>query len=107
MSANNIDPVKRAQWQKHLTDWRSSGLTIRKFCLDHGLETHRFYYYRSVFEEKPKKSRFIPVDIIDEDHADQIESSHKISLFALGGSIDFEGAFSPEFIAEVFKRILA
>jgi transposase-like protein len=40
------DPDKEQRWRKRLDQWRRSGLTVREFCLDHGLRQHAFYWWR-------------------------------------------------------------
>ena len=50
-------------WQKIITKWQSSGLTVKQFCQKHHLPVARFYYYRKKLESSSSTSSFLPAVI--------------------------------------------
>ena len=37
----------RAEWQKHLTAWLSSGISLKRYCIIHHLSDKQGYYWRN------------------------------------------------------------
>ena len=50
----NKPEEKRAQWRKHITDWRHSGLSQKAYCESHELKTHQFWYWLRQFDNAGK-----------------------------------------------------
>ena len=48
----SISAEKRAYWEKHLGDWKSSGLTQKDYCKREGLTYGSFKSWRSQLIEK-------------------------------------------------------
>ena len=46
MATSQRDPVRERQWRERVTNWKSSGLTVREFCLRHGLTEASFYFWK-------------------------------------------------------------
>jgi hypothetical protein len=65
------DVEKERQWQRWIQQWRTSGLTIRAFCLRRGLSQPAFYRWRRVLADRGVRPRadaddlplFVPVDL--------------------------------------------
>ncbi len=41
--------IKRAQWRKHVNDWKASGLSQLEFCKSRGLKSPQLSYYHHAF----------------------------------------------------------
>jgi len=52
-------------WQSHITDWRSSGLSQKLYCLKHGLAVQTFgYWHRKLKQETENRPpRFFPIAV--------------------------------------------
>jgi hypothetical protein len=46
MAKGQRDPVREQLWRERMAAWRASGLSIRAFCLRHGLTETSFHYWR-------------------------------------------------------------
>lgn len=40
------DPERERQWRERVAGWEASGLSVREFCLQHGLVETSFYYWK-------------------------------------------------------------
>lgn len=47
----------RAEYLGHINDYKASGLSIKKYCAQHGLAAHKFIYYKNCERKKPKSSK--------------------------------------------------
>ena len=52
------DARKRAEWQRRLDRFESSGLTIAQFCRNENIPTHTFYYWSKRLGRPFRKSRY-------------------------------------------------
>ena len=39
------------EWQKHFDEQPKSGKRVSAYCAEHGLTTHKFYYWRNRLRE--------------------------------------------------------
>lgn len=56
--------TKSETWQKHISDWKNSGLTQIEFCKTNNLKVHNFTYWKkqlTLNDDQPKK--LIPISI--------------------------------------------
>ena len=51
MSQKNL--AKRKVWEEKIKDWKASGLSAQKWCLENGENYHTFKYWRQTLK-KPK-----------------------------------------------------
>lgn len=59
------DPRKRQQWERWLGLWRTSGLTVRAFCRQHGLSEPSFYAWRRTLQPRHRTTAaFVPVRVL-------------------------------------------
>jgi transposase len=69
------DPVREQQWRERVGSWQSSGLTIREFCLRHGLVETTFHFWRRELRTRdaatsfpssppPSQPTFVPVTVL-------------------------------------------
>ncbi len=66
-----IDEAKHARWLQVLQQWQASGLSIRKFCREHGYHESQFGFWKRRLATKldgaaaaPKPS-FLPVTVVN------------------------------------------
>ena len=52
MKNQEID--KEAQWQDHIKQWSTSGLSQAEYCRVHNLSSRQFRYYKIKFEQRDK-----------------------------------------------------
>jgi hypothetical protein len=50
------DRDKERFWRRVLRQWRRSGLTIRAFCMEHGLAEPSFYAWRRIIAERDQQA---------------------------------------------------
>ena len=119
MSELTIQSTARQQrlleWSQMIADCRSSGLTVSRWCSDHGIKTKTYYtWQRKVFAEMVKrqelcsqetedsKPRFAELPAIRE----EVKSREPVATVRMGqASLEvYEGA-SPEIIS-VLCRVL-
>jgi transposase len=61
------DGQKERQWRQWITEWRTSGLSVRAFCDRRGLATPSFYHWRRVLQRRAaEKAAFVPVQVVAE-----------------------------------------
>ncbi len=66
-----INEAKHARWLQVLQQWQASGLSIRKFCREHGYHESQFGFWKRRLATKldasaavPKPS-FLPVTVVN------------------------------------------
>lgn len=72
MAKGQRDPVLERQWRERVVSWKSGGLTVREFCLRHGLRETAFHFWKRELQARDEawaKSRslkptFVPVTIL-------------------------------------------
>lgn len=64
--------TKRIEWEARIKEWRSSGLSIARWCKENGHKDHQMYYWIQKIDEsksQPKQkysnADFLPVKITD------------------------------------------
>lgn len=60
--ARRRSPQKREFWQGHCQAWKSSGLCLKEYCLQHELSISAFGYWRRKFGQKIKPD-IVPVNL--------------------------------------------
>jgi hypothetical protein len=59
------DERKERQWRRRIEQWRTSGLSVRAFCAQHGLTQASFYAWRRVLERRAaEQPAFVPVQVV-------------------------------------------
>jgi len=66
MDENGVSGNAATRWKRVVEQWRSSGLTVRSFCLRNRLQEGTFFRWKRFFAEKAKTSlvprpAFLPV----------------------------------------------
>ena len=79
MAGGQRDPALERRWRERMAQWQASGLSVRAFCLKHGLIETSFYYWKRELRARDaasataatkssswKKSRpaFIPLTVL-------------------------------------------
>jgi hypothetical protein len=73
MPRHQRDPKLEQFWRRHLAQQDLSGLTIRDYCSNHGLNEASFYSWRSIIAERDRRAEpatpatpaFLPVAVVD------------------------------------------
>ena len=60
MKASN---EKQEFWKGHLENWKSSGISQRKYCEENGINKNTFNYWCKKIKKNRKESSFIRLDI--------------------------------------------
>jgi transposase-like protein len=50
------------QWHKRIAEQERSGMSVRRFCKEHGIGEHVFYYWRKRLRRQQEPVRFALVD---------------------------------------------
>ena len=70
MAKGQRNPVLERQWRERVASWRSSGLTVRAFCLRHGVRETAFHFWKRELRARDgasatsPKPTFVPVTIL-------------------------------------------
>jgi hypothetical protein len=59
------DERKERQWRRWISQWQTSGLSVRDFCARHGLAIAGFYHWRRMLERRADEEvLFAPVQVV-------------------------------------------
>jgi hypothetical protein len=59
------DERKERQWRRWISQWQTSGLSVRDFCARHDLATASFYHWRRVLKRRAEEEvLFAPVQVV-------------------------------------------
>jgi transposase-like protein len=108
MSTTNQRRASKEQfWRTVLKRWRSSGLSVRAYCDEHGLAEPTFYAWRRMVAERDAAAvRFVPAQVV-------AESRPQVGVDGLAGALELVlGAghvlrVGPGFDGPTLKRLLA
>ena len=66
MARHQRDLKREQTWRRHIERQRSSGLTVRDYCLDHGLHESAFYFWRRTLADRDREAgpAFVPVTVV-------------------------------------------
>ena len=96
------DERKERQWRRWISQWRTSGLSVRAFCARHGLATASFYNWRRVVQRRAaEKAAFVPVQVV----ADAVTDRASTLEVVLAGGRAVRVA--PGFDAATLRQLLA
>ncbi len=99
---------KASLWQRHMEDWKTSGLTQAVYCQQHDISLASFGYWRTRLkrttrsEDNPGiETRFLPVQLRspEPESALTLRASH-------GLSIDLSIGFDPQLLGEVLRVLV-
>jgi transposase-like protein len=87
MEAKQRDPQRERLWRRTMSAWQSSGLSVRQYCLGHGLTEASFYYWRRELRRRDAQrlpslaSEFVPVTVVPAATLEvRCPSGHVVSL---------------------------
>lgn len=97
----------RIEWKARITDYQSSGLTIKDWCQTHNLNYSQFHYWHRKFKavENPIKTstQWFPLDI-----SDQVdETGSGISIRVGGVVVEVKPHFNPDLLLQVVRTLNA
>ena len=71
MAKGQRNPVLERQWRERVAAWAKSGLTVRDYCLGHGLRETAFHHWRRELRQRDTVARpvsdrpkFVPVTVL-------------------------------------------
>jgi hypothetical protein len=96
------DERKERQWRRWISQWQTSGLSVRAFCAQHGLADASFYRWRRVLERRATElPAFLPVQIVADTRPPQAST---LELVLTGGRVV---RVAPGFDEATLRRLLA
>jgi hypothetical protein len=93
---------RRAVWSGHITEFRKSGLSQRKYCLQHGIKSSTLSYWHKraeTGEKRQEMARFSKVAIMGSS-----DRQTRVQL-PFGIEIHTEGLPAPEWLAGLVKKM--
>ena len=96
------DERKERQWRRWISQWQTSGLSVRDFCARHRLATASFYNWRRVLERRAaEEPAFVPVQVLAD--AMPVQATLLEVVLADGRAV----RVAPGFDAATLRRLLA
>jgi len=93
---------RRRYWKQHVEAWRSSGLSRRAYCLEHGLTAKTFSYWCR--KKKPGDITFVPIPLERSVILSDRGEAAPISLVCKGGyRVEIPAGFDPETLRSVLS----
>jgi hypothetical protein len=91
----NLEQNKASRWRDILKEFKTSSLTINKYCEKHNLKHHQFLYWRRKLEvlEDPdltKNPSFIKVDVSSKDLRLNHPLTIEINTIKINVPLDFD-----------------
>ena len=78
---------KTRQWQRHLERWQKSGQSRTRYCREHGLKRHTFYYWnKKLSGPDGSRLRLVPLAVPAQaplpqtDQADQVACRRQLQV---------------------------
>ena len=83
MARKSRDRVLAERWQRRIRRQQATGMSIRAYCLLHGLHESAFYFWRRTLAERDRQAKpaFVPVKVVDAPAA----SGSAIDIYLVGG----------------------
>jgi hypothetical protein len=101
---SNKDQV-RLEWKERVTSFRTSGLSMKKWCDQQGVKVHQLQYwcgkYQTLETSNPTKHEWASVNFINESQKLTKPSNLKISIGKC--SIEINSEFDTKLLLEVVK----
>lgn len=98
------DSEKEQFWRRMVQRWRSSGLSVRAFCQNHGLSEPSFYSWRRVLAQRDARPpAFVPVRVAAEPRTTDVDTAGGLELVLGHGRVLRIG---PAFDAPTLRRLL-
>ena len=106
-------------WRKVVEEWRSSGLSIKKFAEERNLPYKRLCFWRQRFDggktlikSKPvleAVASFAPVQVVDDQSEPIDKPTHALSMLEIvllcGRTIRFNSRCQPEYLSSVVSKL--
>ena len=109
MANHERDPVKEQFWRRTLSQWQSSGLSIRSFCFRQSLSEASFYQWRRQLARRDRAAGgsrlghgFVPVRIVPENGSTSMDHPIEIVL-SCGHTIRVVAGFDSPTLAAVVQ----
>lgn len=113
MARGGRDSGKELQWRRWVREQARSGLTVREFCRQHGLQEPSFHWWRRQLNRRAGAATFMPVHVTGrsaKDHEGGSESPlpKDVKTAAASGRIEIvlEGGRRIRVIGRVDRQML-
>jgi len=94
---------KKRDWQKLLSDYRSSGDSVRSFCQKHRISTSSFYHWLARDDELQGDISFVPVV---NNSPQPIATTDFAELILPKGKLRFSAGASPDYVSSIVKSLV-
>ncbi len=72
MARGQKDPALERQWRERVAGWQASGMSVREFCVRHGLTEPTFHFWKRELRARDQASaksssaqpKFVPVTVL-------------------------------------------
>ena len=104
---SKADEQTTQQWQKHVEEFKISGLTREAYSKRNRIQAYQLDYWRKKFSRPCKrpaashKDQWIPLQISDK----AIEKDSRIDLWVGSVRVEVKHGFDPQLLAEVLQAI--
>jgi transposase-like protein len=111
-----------AEWRKIVATWRESGMTVSRFCKDHGISKSRFHTWKKYFafdseskeksikasgEGKMLSTTFLPVqvrELLASDMNSKAVAAQRIEIFLGNGAVvRISGELSDDNLSRIMR----
>ncbi len=95
--------TREKYWQKHINEWRVSGLSQKQFCSSRSIVLSTFSYWKSKINRiKPVTPKFYPLTV-----PDLTCNSSDAGLMLIVGSKQFQVQIKKDFSQTTLKKLVA
>ena len=96
------------QWQRHVEDWRESGLSQADYCHQHGLNRKTFSLWTRRDQGEPSMDRDTSLELISVQVSPSVpvataEASALLLRFPHGAQLELSTAVPPRWLAELLR----
>lgn len=100
---------KRKFWQRHVENWKRSGLTQAEYCRRYNLSAKSFTYWKVRLKGSAESISFVPVKVVDvtkkEGAWNEAGSSSGVVLYRDGYRIEVREGFNPDVLGQVLRTL--
>lgn len=95
---------KEIFWYRHVTQWQKSGIKIRKYCREQGLNVYSFSYWRKKFKSKNNSISFVQLPNLNS--FEQIKNINSFNAIKVVISNNIKIEINDEFNPITLKKVI-
>ncbi len=106
-TTHSAKPKSESYWQKHIKNWKRSGLSQRGYCRKNGITASAFYYWHRKLQrqQKAEQPQFYPLAFPNVPEVGSNDTGSGLRLFLHERKYCIE--IEKEFSATSLKKIIA